>query len=219
MFHTMKRILAGAAVVAAGLSMSWPAQAIVGGAPDAGEHPFVGQLLFYVPSAIDPRFDDPGGWFNCTGTLINATTVVTAGHCTFDVGDDGVDAGDGYDGGNDIWFSVAEAPDYSILPPSSGFVPDDNAGRYEAWSTALDNSGSWHETEAAYTHPDYVDAEFLLHDVGVFTLSEPVDPRRVRRAARGGLPRHVRRLGEARCTLRVGRLRARGQLAEVIGRW
>ena len=170
----MKRILAGAAVVSAGLSISWPASAIVGGAPDAGEHPYVGQLLFYVPSAIDPRFDDPGGWFNCTGTLIDATTVVTAGHCTFDVGHDGVDAGAGYEGGNDIWFSVDEAPDYTILPPSSGFIPDDNAGRYEAWSEALDGSDSWHETEAAYTHPEYVDAQFLLHDLGVFTLSEPV---------------------------------------------
>ena len=57
-----------------------PASAIVGGAPDRGEHPYVGQLLFYVPNAVDSRFDDPGGWFNCTGTLIDANTVVTAGH-------------------------------------------------------------------------------------------------------------------------------------------
>ena len=48
-----------------------PASAIVGGAPDAEEHPAVGQLLFYVPTAVDSRFDDPGGWFNCTGTLID----------------------------------------------------------------------------------------------------------------------------------------------------
>ena len=171
----MKRVLAGAAVVAAGLSMSLPAGAIVGGAPDAGEHPYVGQLLFYVPSAIDPRFDDPGGWFNCTGTLINPTTVVTAGHCTFDVGVDGEDAGDGYEGGNDIWFSVEEAPDYSILPPSTGFIPDRNEERYDAWSTALDASPTWYGAEAAYTHPDYVDAQFLLHDLGVFTLSEPIE--------------------------------------------
>ena len=27
-----------------------PATAIVGGAPDDGEHPYVGQLLFYVPT-------------------------------------------------------------------------------------------------------------------------------------------------------------------------
>ena len=38
-----------------------PATAIVGGAPDDAEHPFVGQLLFYVPTAVDSRFDEPGG--------------------------------------------------------------------------------------------------------------------------------------------------------------
>ena len=94
---------------------------------------------------------------------------------TFDVGVDGEDAGDGYEGGNDIWFSVEEAPDYSILPPSSGFVPDRNEERYDAWSTALDASPTWYGAEAASTHPDYVDAQFLLHDLGVFTLSEPID--------------------------------------------
>ena len=46
--------------------------------PDGGEHPYVGQLLFYVPTDVDPRFDTPGGWFNCTGTLIDSDTVVTA---------------------------------------------------------------------------------------------------------------------------------------------
>jgi hypothetical protein len=171
----MKKLLAGALAVAAGLAFVAPAQAIVGGTADAGEHPYVGQLLFYVPSAVDPRFDDPGGWFNCTGTLIDADTVVTAGHCTFDVGVDGEPTGnDGLSGGNDIWFSTEEEPDYSILAPSSTFVPDGNAERYDAWSEALDASDTWHSVEAVYTHPDYVDAAFLLHDVGVFTLSEPI---------------------------------------------
>ena len=49
-----------------------------GGVPDAGAHPYVGQLLFYDPTAIDARFDDPGGWFNCPGTLVSPTVVVTA---------------------------------------------------------------------------------------------------------------------------------------------
>ena len=171
----MKRALAGAAVIAAGLTMSLPADAIIGGTPDAGEHPYVGQLLFYVPSAVDSRFDDPGGWFNCTGTLINPTTVVTAGHCTFDVGLDGEDLENAFEGGNDIWFSVEEAPDYSILPPSSTFVPDRNEERYDAWSAALDASDTWYRAEAVYTHPEYVDAQFLVHDLGVFTLSEPIE--------------------------------------------
>ncbi|MBA3780739.1 MAG: hypothetical protein H0X12_02670 [Nocardioides sp.] len=151
-----------------------PASAIVGGAPDAGEHPYVGQLLFYVPDAVDSRFDNPGGWFNCTSTLIDADTVVTAGHCTYAVGVEGVMPEDPLLGGTDVWFSVSEAPDYSVLPPSSTFVPDRNDERYDAWSTILDASDEWSEAESTFTHPEFVDAAFLLHDLGVVELGEPV---------------------------------------------
>jgi secreted trypsin-like serine protease len=175
----MKKWRTGAAVAAvvstaALFAPAMPAQAIVGGAPDAGEHPYVGQLLFYVPTDVDSRFDTPGGWYNCTGTLIDADTVVTAGHCTYAVGDEGEAPASPLHGGNDIWFSVEEVPDYSILPPSSTFVPDRNQERYDTWSAALDSSATWHEAEATFTHPEYVDAAFLLHDVGVVELSEPV---------------------------------------------
>jgi hypothetical protein len=164
------------AVLAAALMLApaAPATAIVGGAPDAGEHPYVGQLLFYVPAAVDSRFEDPGGWFNCTGTLIDADTVVTAGHCTYAVGFEGTAPEDPLHGGTDVWFSVEEAPDYSILPPSSTYVPDRNEERYDDWSAALDASPTWHEAESTFTHPEYVDAAFLLHDLGVVELSEPV---------------------------------------------
>lgn len=162
--------LAAAALLAPAL----PAHAIVGGAPDAGEHPYVGQLLFYVPDAVDPRFEDPGAWFNCTGTLIDADTVVTAGHCTYAVGVGGAVPTDPLHGGTDVWFSVQAAPDYSILKPSSTYVPDRNAQRYTEWAAALDKSTTWHEAEATFTHPEYVDAAFLLHDLGVVELSEPV---------------------------------------------
>lgn len=162
------------AVAALLIAPSAPASAIVGGAPDQGEHPYVGQLLFYVPDAVDPRFDEPGGWFNCSGTLIDADTVVTAGHCTYAVGVEGVAPDDPLHGGTDVWFSVEAAPDYSILDPSSTYVPDRNDERYDDWSAALDASPTWHEAEATFTHPDYVDAAFLLHDLGVVELSEPV---------------------------------------------
>ena len=117
----MKKLLSRCAAVVTGallLVPTTPASAIVGGAPDAGEHPYVGQLLFYVPDAVDPRFDDPGGWFNCTGTLIDADTVVTAGHCTYDVGVEGEAPADPLFGGTDVWFSVSEAPDYSCCRPA-----------------------------------------------------------------------------------------------------
>jgi hypothetical protein len=151
-----------------------PASAIVGGAPDAGEHPYVGQLLFHVPEAVDSRFDDPGGWFKCTGTLIDEDTVVTAGHCTYAVGVEGVAPENPLYGGTDVWFSVEEEPDFSILPASSTYAPDRNEERYDEWSAALDASPTWHEAESTFTHPEYVDAAFLLHDLGVVELSEPV---------------------------------------------
>jgi hypothetical protein len=173
----MKKLMGGLVAIVSGAALvapTVPAQAIIGGTPDGGEHPYVGQLLFYVPDAVDSRFDDPGGWFNCTGTLIDADTVVTAGHCTYGVGLEGEVPADALHGGSDVWFSVAPSPDYSILPPSSTFVPDRNQDRYDTWSAALDGSSSWAEAEMTFTHPEYVDAAFLLHDVGVVELSEPI---------------------------------------------
>ena len=169
------QVSASAVTVTAVLALAAPASAIVGGTPDDGEHPYVGQLLFYVPDAVDPRFEDPGGWFNCTGTLIDADTVVTAGHCTYAVGLEGVAPEDPLFGGTDVWFSVAEAPDYSVLPPSSTFAPDGNHERYLTWSAILDASDEWAEAESTFTHPEYVDSAFLLHDLGVVELSEPIE--------------------------------------------
>ena len=123
------RVLALLIAVVGFMAIATPAQAIKGGFPDEGAHPYVGQLLFYDPSEIDPRFDDPGAWFNCSGTLVSSTIVVTAGHCTFGTGTNGDPTPTG-SGGNDVWISFAEEPDYSILPPSANFVPDDNEGRY-----------------------------------------------------------------------------------------
>ena len=153
-----------------------PAQAIVNGQPDNGAHPYVGQLFFYVPDAVDSRFTDPGGWFNCSGSLISPTVVVTAGHCTYGVGLNGAPTtASGGDGGNDVWFSTSEAPNYDVLPPSSTFAPGRNAARYTTWSSILDKSSEWHEASAAHPHTDYDDAAFFEHDLGVVILSEPID--------------------------------------------
>ena len=170
-----KKILIAVLAVIAMVGWATPAQAIVNGQPDDGEHPFVGQLLFYVPDDIDSRFDDPGGWFTCTGTLLDATTVLTAGHCTYAVGLEGESTtkrgGDG-SGGTDVWINFEEVPDYDILPPSTGYIPDRNQERYEDWSAALDASPEWREA-TSYPHPDYDDAAFWLHDMGVLELDAP----------------------------------------------
>jgi hypothetical protein len=165
-----------------------PADAIINGTPDGNDHPYVGQLLFYVPDDVDPRFDDPGSWFNCSGTLLNDTIVLTAGHCTYGTGLNGESTtttpppGELVgSGGNDVWVNFSEVPDYSILPPSTTFAPGNNAGRYEAWSTALNASPEWHRA-TSNPHPDFDPNAFFLHDLGVLELDEGV------RAGAGALP-------------------------------
>jgi hypothetical protein len=183
----MRRSLSILGALVASLALAMPVGAITHGVPDAGEHPYVGQLLFYVPDAPDPRFDDPGGWFNCSGTLMttggpSSTIVLTAGHCTFGVGlngesttDDGAitDAAHGGVGGNDVWVNFNAAPDYSILPPSSTFGRGQNQQRYEAWRNALNASSAWHRGVAT-PHPQYDDLAFFLHDAGVVRLNAAV---------------------------------------------
>ena len=166
-----KRILAFLAVISAVMAVATPAQAITNGVPDEGAHPYVGEVLLYVPSAPDSRFDDPGYWSLCTGTLVSPTVVVTAGHCAFDVGHDGRDDSD--NGGNDVWINFAEEPNFDILSPSANFDRDENADRYKAWSMALNKSDEWIRA-TAYAHPEYVQGEFFNHDLGVLVLDEPV---------------------------------------------
>ena len=57
----MRKLVVGLVAVAGVVAQSVPAGAIVKGQPDDGEHPYVGELLFFVPDAIDSRFTDPGG--------------------------------------------------------------------------------------------------------------------------------------------------------------
>jgi Trypsin len=158
----------------AALAPALPASAITNGVPDNGAHPYVGELILYLPDETDPRFPDPGGWFTCSGTLMSSTIVLTAGHCTYGVGKDGASttlpSGTG-SGGNDVWINFSEAPDFSILPPSSDFTT--NAARYAAWSAALNNSSAWHRA-TAYPHPQFDPNAFFTHDAGVLQLSAPV---------------------------------------------
>ena len=113
---------------------------------------------------------------------------------------------------------MSEAPDYSVLPPSSTFVPDGNDERYEAWSALLDASNEWAEAESTYTHPEYIDAAFLLHDVGVVELSEPIELEEYGKPAGSGLPRPVRRDCQASGAVRVRRIRPGRQRPQVLSR-
>lgn len=178
----MRRVLSIVAALVATLALASPVGAITHGSADAGEHPYVGELLFYVPDAVDSRFSDPGGWFTCTGTLLSGSVVVTAGHCTFGIGKNGAstthngadtDAAHGGVGGTDVWFSVAAAPNFDILPPSASFAPDGNAARYAAWSAALNRTSEWHRATAT-PHPLYDDNAFFVHDTGVLRLNRSI---------------------------------------------
>ena len=164
-----------------------PAAAVTkGGTADVGEHPMVGQLLFYVPDASTTLYPDPGGWFSCSGTLVSATVVVTAGHCTFAVGLDGVStttednrttAEDGNgSGGNDVWFSLNENDDhwdgFSATFDADGDLnyPTQQA-RYEARRDWANASPFWIRA-TSHPHPLYDDRAFYFHDAGVIVLDE-----------------------------------------------
>jgi hypothetical protein len=160
----------------ASLALATPAGAITSGQADAGEHPYVGQLLFFDADFVSAAFDDPGGWFSCSGTLLSSTVVLTAGHCTYGVGLDGesttAEGGDG-SGGNDMWVTFSEEADFEDFPPSSDYEADENQQRYEdraAWANA---NPEW-ISATSFPHPEFADGPFYFHDAGVVVLDEPV---------------------------------------------
>jgi len=200
------RKLAVLLVLVVAVALGAPAQAITNGVPDDERHPYVGQLFFYRPHEIDPRFTDPGAWFNCTGTLISPRIVLTAGHCTYGIGKNGtstVDAENGV-GGNDTWISFAEVPDYDGLPPSTDYIPDRNEERYEDREEWLNDNPEWHRG-TAYPHPRYDDSLFFHYDLGVVVLHEPVSmPRYGELPELGYLDRFMRMEKSARRFTVVG---------------
>ncbi|HET9346113.1 MAG TPA: trypsin-like serine protease [Candidatus Limnocylindrales bacterium] len=170
-----------------------PASAVTkGGVPDDGEHPQVGQLIFYVPDALPSIYgpDNPGGWFTCTGTLVSPDVVVTAGHCAFAIGLDSVstttednrttatneDGTPNGTGGNDVWFTTTEDGSQWTGWPENF---DDNgdltfptqAARYAGRSAFLNGSADWTRA-TSFPHPEYDDNAFFLHDLGVIVLDE-----------------------------------------------
>ena len=157
-----KRIVALFAALSCLVLAAAPVGAITYGEPDDGEHPYVGFILFFNP--VSP------GWFSCSGTLLDETTFLTAGHCAFDIGTDGA-VTPGGSGGNDVWATFDEVVDLSQFPARADFP--DEATLYAARSAWLDANLAF-ITGTAFPHPDYDDfAEFPNnHDVGVVELDE-----------------------------------------------
>lgn len=178
----MRRKLTAVIGLVTALALAAPTAAITTGQPDGNEHPYVGELLFYVPDAADSRFDDPGGWYSCTGTLLSPTVIVTAGHCTFGVGLAGVSttnggkittAAGGGSGGNDIWIDFGEVAHFAGFPSSADYGRGENAARYADRAAWLNASPSWHRG-TAHPHPQYDDNAFFVHDAGIVVLDKPV---------------------------------------------
>ena len=142
-----------------------PVGAITYGQPDNGEHPYVGFMIFFDPSAP--------GWFSCSGTLLDANTFLTAGHCTYPVGTDG-ELTPGNTGGTDVWVTFRETMVLAGWPARADY-PDEES-LYEARSAWLNDPANGFIQGTAYPHPDYNDfADFPQnHDIGVVELSKNV---------------------------------------------
>jgi Trypsin len=132
------------------------------GVNDNGEHPYVGFMLFFDPN-------EPG-WFSCSGTLLDATTFLTAGHCTFGIGTNGSVTPSG-SGGNDVWVSFEEKVDLTGFPRRADFPTE--AALYAARSAYL-NSNPDFTRGTSHPHPAFANfAAFPAnHDVGIVELDE-----------------------------------------------
>lgn len=180
----------GLAVFAAMMSLALAAGPVAavtaGGTDDNGEHPMVGQLVFYVPDYHTSLYEQPGGWFSCSGTLVSQDVVVTAGHCTFAIGLDGVSttteedrftaSGGNGSGGNDVWFTTtADASQWEGWPATFDENGDLNYAtqwdRYVARRDFLNGDAEWIRA-TSYPHPQYDDRAFYIHDAGVIVLEE-----------------------------------------------
>lgn len=146
----IKTLLAGAFLALLALGLIVPAQAITNGEPDADRHPYVGLLVFdiMIEGSQIPAWQ-------CSGSLISPTVVLTAGHCT-----DGAVAAR-------VWF--AEDVTYDAVP-------------YPLFPYGGSGSGAVEGTP--YTHPDFRSDDapyegnglpaFTFRDIGIVVLSEPV---------------------------------------------
>jgi len=89
-------LTAVAAAVAAVALLTAPAGAVQGGTPDGNGHPNVGLVAFL--------YHNTPLW-RCTGTMVAAKVLVTAGHCT------GIDPGLGFGPDRaEVWFNTGPIP-------------------------------------------------------------------------------------------------------------
>jgi secreted trypsin-like serine protease len=149
----MKKIAPLFALVVVLALMTTVASAITWGVPDGGEHPYVGTLLF-----VDGTGD---GYYSCTGTMLNATVMLTAGHCVETEG----------------------------LPNQATWVSFDERIEIPRGMTVKELerylNQNWHQVRQVVAHPNYDDFNQFpnTYDVGIVILKH-----RVNMPAYGQLP-------------------------------
>ena len=154
--RTRRTLVVLLAVLTLGL-VALPAAAITGGTVDtADRYSNVGMIAFY----------DDEGRFRCSATLVTATVLLTAAHCT-----------EGTIGKTIVTFKVLvddaapsdvpRAPDDSATPPT---------GTSKTGYTAGQTLPTGWFRGTAHTHPEYSDFTDLKNwnDVGVVVLDAPV---------------------------------------------
>jgi len=134
-----KTLVAALSVIAILVIAVSPVGAVTDGELDGEGHPYVVLLLMEVNGA--PAF-------RCSGTLLSATVLLTAGHCTNNF------PGSPYTGmrvftESDVQAGIGTTNNYPFAGPNS----------VEAVSWAA--------------HPLYETGPFFVHDVGVVILAEP----------------------------------------------
>ena len=157
-----KLLLTLATALAAMVVAASPAAAITYGEPDAGEHPYVGFMIYFDPN-------EPG-WFSCSGTLLDEDTFLTAGHCTYGIGVDG-EVAPAPSGGTDVWVTFEETDVLAGWPARADYPTEE--ALYEARSAWLDANPDY-ISGTAYPHPDYDNFSGfpVNYDVGVVELDE-----------------------------------------------
>jgi secreted trypsin-like serine protease len=117
------------------------ASAITYGQPDGNQHPYVGVVVLA---------DEQGEFGNCTGTLIAPDVVVTAAHCTWFVGQFGVEL-------RGVSFDNVYDPGTSVVYPGTLHVHPDFSGPL---SSAFNNS--------------FLGIGAHANDIAVIVLDDPV---------------------------------------------
>lgn len=138
--------------VSVALLAALPAMAITKNYQKDFDHPFVGLIVFY---------DEAGDFSHrCSGSLIDETTFITAGHCTDD-------ENRGVMASARVWFNQSGGSDYdpdTEIDPTSGYPEE---CRIAACRTAREMYNYGFDDFAGF--PD-------THDVGVVILDEGYDP-------------------------------------------